>query len=164
MVASATNYPYIPMNLKGVQMQDNEFSGKFISYLHRYGQIYIDKKIEPYGIGSGQFSFLVRLYHEDGVNQESLSNYLMIDKATTTRAIKKLFDEGYVIRKTDEKDKRSYLIFLTDKAKELEPEMKKIASEWENILFSGFDKNEREDIVNSLEIMFKNVSETMQDK
>jgi DNA-binding MarR family transcriptional regulator len=145
-------------------MHDNDFSGKFISYLHRYGQIYIDTKMEPYGIGSGQFSFLVQLYHEDGVNQDCLSNYLKIDKATTTRAIKKLVDKGYVIKKTDEKDRRSYRIFLTDKGKEIEPEMKKIASEWENILFSNLDKTQRETIISSLETMFKNVSKQMQDK
>jgi DNA-binding MarR family transcriptional regulator len=145
-------------------MHDNDFSGKFISYLHRYGQIYIDNKIAPYGIGSGQFSFLVQLYHEDGVNQECLSNYLKIDKATTTRAIKKLVDEGYVIKKTDEKDRRSYRIFLTDKGKEIEPEMKKIASQWENILFSNLDRPQREEIISSLETMFKKVSKQMQDK
>ncbi|WP_292467001.1 MarR family transcriptional regulator [Methanolobus sp.] len=145
-------------------MCNNDFSGKFISYLHRYGQIYIDKKIEPYGIGSGQFSFLMRLYHEDGVNQEYLSNYLKMDKATTTRALKKLVDKGYVFKKIDEGDRRSYMIFLTDKGKKLEPDMKKIASEWEDILLSGFDKSQRKDIMNSLEMMFKNVSEIMQDK
>jgi DNA-binding MarR family transcriptional regulator len=142
-------------------MCDNEFSGKFISYLHRYGQIYIEKKIKLYGIGSGQFSFLVRLYQEDGVNQESLSNYLKIDKATTTRAIKKLVDEGYVFKKIDERDKRSYLIFITDKGKKLEPEMKKIAKEWDNILLSGFDESQRKDLMHSLETMFDNVSKVM---
>lgn len=142
-------------------MCDNQFSGKFISYLHRYGQIYIDKKIKLYGIGSGQFSFLVRLYQEDGVNQESLSNYLKIDKATTTRAIKKLVDEGYVFKKIDERDRRSYLLFITDKGKKLEPEMKNIAIEWDNILLSGFDERQRKDLMHSLETMFDNVSKIM---
>jgi len=60
---------------------DQEFIGKAISYLYRYGQIYIGKKIEPYGIGSGQFPFLMRLYREDGINQESLSDYLKLIRA-----------------------------------------------------------------------------------
>lgn len=145
-------------------MCESEFIGKFISYLHRYGQIYIEKKMEPYGLGSGQFSFLMRLYQDDGINQENLSSYLKIDKATTTRAIKKLVDGGYVFRQVDEKDRRSYRIFLSDKGKKLEPEMKKIASQWEDILLSDFDESQRKDIMNSLEMMFKNISEIMQDK
>lgn len=143
------------------EMYKKEFIGKPISYLYRYEQIFIGKKIEPYGIGSGQFPFLMRLYHEDGINQESLSDYLKIDKGTTARAIQKLVDEGYVLRQRDEKDRRSYRIFLSEKAKKLEPDMKKIASEWEDILFSGFDDNQRKEITNSLEIMFENVLKTM---
>lgn len=138
-----------------------EFIGKPISYLYRYEQIYIGKKIKPYGIGSGQFPFLMRLYHEDGINQENLSDYLKIDKGTTARAIQKLVDEGYVFRQRDEKDRRSYRIFLSEKAKKLESDMKKIASEWENILFSSFDDSQRKEVTNSLEIMFENVLKIM---
>jgi DNA-binding MarR family transcriptional regulator len=142
-------------------MCGKEFIGKEISYLYRYEQIYIAKKIEPYGIGSGQFPFLMRLYREDGVNQESLSDYLKIDKGTTARAIQKLVDEGYVFRQRDEKDRRSYRIFLSEKAKKLEPDMKIIASEWEDILFSSFDDSQKREITNSLEIMFENVLKIM---
>lgn len=138
-----------------------EFIGKAISYLYRYEQIYIGKKIEPYGIGSGQFPFLMRLYHHDGVNQESLSDYLKIDKGTTARAIQKLIDEGYVVRQRDEEDKRAYRIFLSEKAKKLEPDMKKIAADWEDILFSSFDDSQRREITNSLETMFENVLKIM---
>lgn len=138
-----------------------EFIGKAISYLYRYEQIYIGKKTESYGIGSGQFPFLMRLYNQDGINQESLSDYLKIDKGTTARAIQKLIDEGYVFRQRDEKDKRSYRIFLSEKAKKLEPDMKKIVAEWEDILFTGFDDSRRIEIKNSLEIMFENVLKIM---
>ncbi|WP_053010687.1 MarR family winged helix-turn-helix transcriptional regulator [Methanosarcina barkeri] len=143
------------------EMYHNEFIGKFISFLYRYEQIFIGKKIEPYGIGSGQFPFLMRLYLEDGINQESLSSHQKIDKGTTTRAIQKLVDEGYVFRQRDKKDRRSYRIFLTEKGKKLEPEMKKIASEWEEILFSSFDDNQRREIKNALGIMFETISQRM---
>ena len=133
---------------------DKEFIGKAISYLYRYGQIYIGKKIEPYGIGSGQFPFLMRLYREDGINQESLSDYLKIDKGTTARAIQKLVDEGYVFRQRDEKDRRSYRVFLTEKGKKLEPDMK---NSFRVGRFSlSFDDRQRREITNSLEIMFEN--------
>lgn len=144
------------------EMCGKEFIGKSISYLYRYEQIFNwKKKLQPYGIGSGQFPFLMRLYREDGINQESLSDYLKIDKGTTTRAIQKLVDEDYVFRQRDEKDKRSYRVFLTEKGKKLEPDMKKIVSDWEDILFSGFNDSQRREIKNSLGIMFENVSRIM---
>lgn len=148
-------------NSHSKELCGKEFIGKAISYLYRYEQIFIGKKIEPYGIGSGQFPFLMRLYREDGINQESLYDYLKIDKGTTARAIQKLVDEGYIFRQRDEKDRRSYRVYLTEKGKKMEPDMKKIASEWEDILFSSFDDSQRREITNSLEIMFENVLKIM---
>ncbi|WP_394325984.1 MarR family winged helix-turn-helix transcriptional regulator [Methanosarcina horonobensis] len=75
--------------------------------------------------------------------------------------MQKLVDEGYVFRQRDEKDRRSYRVFLTEKGKKLEPDMKRIASEWEDILFSGFDDSQRKNITNSLGIMFENVLKIM---
>lgn len=138
---------------------EKEFIGKLISFLYRYEQIYIGKQIEPYGFGSGQFPFLMRLYQEDGINQETLSEHQKLDKGTTTRAIQKLVDEGYVFRERDEKDKRSYRIFLTEKGKKVEPDMKKIASDWENIIFSNFDDSQKKELMKLLRIMFENVAQ-----
>lgn len=61
-------------------------------------------------------------------------------------------------RQRDKEDKRSYRIFLSEKGKRLEPYMKKIASEWNDILLFSFDDSQKKEIINSLEIMFGNVS------
>ncbi|WP_305063863.1 MarR family winged helix-turn-helix transcriptional regulator [Methanococcoides sp.] len=142
-------------------MHDKEFIGKYISYFHRYAQIYIEKELKPYDIGSGQFGFLMHLYKMNGVNQETLSQTIKVDKATATRAIKKLIEEGYVFRQSDKEDRRSYLVFLTEKGRAIEPDMKKIAAKWENILLSDFDDSQRKFIMDLLEKMFKNVSKIM---
>ena len=98
-------------------MSDTPFIGKLISFLYRYSQMYLDKELAPYHIGSGQFYILMPLYKNDGMNQESLSQSISIDKAAITRAIQKLMKEGYVIRQRNEEDRRSYHIFLTEKGK-----------------------------------------------
>lgn len=147
---------------KGERMSNKEFIGKFISFLYRYSQIYLDKKLEPYHIGSGQFYLLMPIFKTNGMNQESLSRSIKVDKATVTRAIQKLVDEGYVIRQRDEEDRRSYRIFLTEKGRAIEPGVKKIALEWEKILLSGFDEDRQNMIVDSLDGMIKNVSGIME--
>lgn len=135
--------------------------GKFLSFLYRYNQIYLDKKLEPYRIGSGQFYLLMPIFKTNGMNQESLSRSIKVDKATVTRSLQKLVDEGYVFRQRDEEDRRSYHIFLTEKGRAAEPAMKKIAHEWEDILFSGFDPDRKNVIMNSLAEMTRNVSRQM---
>jgi len=143
-------------------MSNKGFIGKFVSFLYRYNQMYLDKELRPYNIGPGQFYLLMPLFKKDGVNQESLVQSINLDKANVTRAVQKLVEEGYVFRQRNDDDRRSYRIFLTDKGRAIEPGLKKIASEWENILLSNFDSDQRQTIVNSFEDMIKNVSRIME--
>jgi len=142
-------------------MSDTPFIGKLISFLYRYSQMYLDKELAPYRIGSGQFYILMPLYKNDGINQESLSQSISINKAAVTRAIQKLINEGYVYRQRSEEDKRSYHIYLTEKGRQIEPHINQIALKWEDILLSEFDSACRNLIVNSLGDMIENVSRIM---
>ncbi len=142
-------------------MDDEEFIGKYISYLHRYAMIFLENELKPYNIGYGQFTFLMHLYKTDGVNQEKLSRIIKVNKATATRAIKNLVEGNYVIRQRDEEDKRSYNIFLTEKGRSIEPDMTKIAEKWQNILLSDFSDNQRKEVIILLGKMAKNVTKKM---
>ena len=83
--------------------------GKWISVLYRIGHsFFFDELFEKYGIGSGNFGYLMCLYREDGVLQDSLTKKLNVDKATTTRALIKLESLGYISRMSDPDDKRAY--------------------------------------------------------
>lgn len=121
-----------------------EALGKYISILYRQGNAFLTKKYSKYNIGSGQYMFLIQLYANDGLGQEELSSRLNIDKGTTARAIKKLQNEGYIIRETDEDDKRAYKIFLTEKAKEIKEDFFQILGQWNDILTSGLTAEEVE--------------------
>lgn len=140
-------------------MSNKEFLGKYIAFIYRDSQRYLDKELEKYRIGSSQFYILMPLFKADGVNQESISRSIKVDKASVTRSIKKLIDEGYVIRKNDEEDKRSYRVFLTEKARMIESEIFKIAMLWEEILLSGFDEEKQKLIADSLKEISGNVSQ-----
>ena len=117
--------------------------GRIISRIHRFTHIHINSELASFNIGIGQLHFLMKLYHNDGLNQESLAHFLQTDKATSARAIKKLEEEGYVTRKKDESDKRAYKIYLTKKAKELEPEIRNVTRKWTNTLLTDFNNEEK---------------------
>lgn len=106
--------------------------GKYIGEIHRASSMYFSKKFNKFGIGTGQYLFLLNLYKRDGVTQEELTEELKLDKATTARAIKKLEDEGYVTRVKKENDKRAYKLELTERAKEIREEVYLILDEWES--------------------------------
>lgn len=119
--------------LKEGEMINNEreLIGRYISQIHRKGSSFITKEISKFGIGSGQIMFLMQLYKKDGISQEELSENLKIDKGTTCRAIKKLEEEEFLIRVKDENDKRAYKLYLTEKSKDMEKNVKSVLYEWE---------------------------------
>ena len=132
-----------------VKCKSNRQIGKYISLLHRKGSIFINRELSNYGIGSGQFMFLLELYIQDGRNQEELSERLKIDKGTTARALKKLEEQGFITRLKDECDKRSNKIYLTQKAKDVQENVYDILDEWNKKLRESLSKEE-EDIVEKL--------------
>ena len=131
--------------------------GKYISQLYRRGGAFIAKGMEQYNIGQGQFMFLLELYINDGRNQEELSKILKIDKGTTARAIKKLEEEGYIIRCKDENDKRSNIIYLTQKGKDIKDNIYSVLDEWERKINEHLDDNERELMIDLLKKVCSNI-------
>ncbi len=102
------------------------------------------KELEAYRVGSGQFEFLLVLYHRDGVSQETLAKILKVSKATSARAIQNLEKEGYVYRERDENDLRAYRVYLTEKGKEMRDIILNKLIYFLDILFSDFTLEEKE--------------------
>lgn len=137
-----------------MNISKDQSMASYISSFYRLGASFLSKEYKDYGIGSGQYQFLFSLYLEDGVSHDKLTEKMSVDKATTTRAIMKLEEEGYVKRVLDENDKRKYKIFLTDKAIEKKKEILGIGRDWEQRLIGCLDTEE----IKCLEYIFKKMS------
>ncbi|SCZ08393.1 MarR family winged helix-turn-helix transcriptional regulator [Alkaliphilus peptidifermentans] len=138
-------------------MENHVNIGKYISYIYRTSQGYISRELEEFGVGSGQYTILLTLYKKDGINQEELSNIVKVDKATIGRAIQKLTDGGFVIRKRNPLDQRSYCVYLTDKGWELQPMIYKTLSNWMETLLKDFSDEEINKAQELLKKMFQNL-------
>ncbi len=126
-------------------MLTKEPIGKLISYLHRQNQKMLVKQLVPYGIGGGgQHTFLKLILARPGITQDQLTNELKFDKATTTRSVKQLMESGYVERRVDPNDRRSYLLYPTPKALEFSPVLQSILNKF-NKEFARNLTNEEED-------------------
>lgn len=118
--------------------------GRWISILNRHCHIYITKNLKNYNLGCGQYSFLLALYKNNGISQDTLSELLSIDKGTTAKAVKKLEDEGYIRREVDPEDRRAYKLYTTEKALELQPYIHEVLDNCNHILSMGFTEEEKE--------------------
>ncbi|WP_407355322.1 MarR family winged helix-turn-helix transcriptional regulator [Methanolobus sp. WCC5] len=139
-------------------LKKHESIGRDISHLFRSINIYLSKELEPYGIGSGQFPFFMRLLHQDGVSQETLASSLRYDRATITRSVNKLEEMGYVTRKRDPCDKRAYCIYLTDKGREMDNVLISISVRLNDTLLRGFSDKEKAMFISLVEKAAMNIS------
>lgn len=130
--------------------------GKLVSSIYWHTQSYIEKKLKDYNIGIGEIPILMELSHKGSINQKDLTKELHINKATTSREIKKLIAKGYVKRRREEEDKRNYIISLTEKGREIVPIIKKVLKEWREKILKGFSRDERKFILNALEKVIEN--------
>ena len=125
-----------------MKLYETEGIGRYIGHFHRLGAVFLTKEYEKYGIGVGQYQFLILLYLKDGISHDDLTEKAAVDKANTTRAIKKLESAGYVRLELNDSDKRKYKIYLTEKALELKDELLKISYEWEKQLLQPLNSEE----------------------
>ncbi|WP_438350550.1 MarR family winged helix-turn-helix transcriptional regulator [Paenibacillus sp. FA6] len=121
----------------------SESIGRWISLLHRYGNVYMNEQLKEYQLGAGQYQFLAVLYEHEGISQDEIAQLLKMDKGTTARAIAKLEKEGYVERKTFSVDKRIKKLYLTDKAHAFKSKLTSILSGWSSITTKDLSVDEQ---------------------
>lgn len=122
--------------------KSNEYFGRYISILYRQANVFYSKELSKFGIGAGQYIFMIHLYKNDGINQEELSELVNIDKGTTAKAIKKLEELGYIERNRDLDDKRVNRIYLTKKSFDIKKEFLASLEKWEGMLTSNLSSEE----------------------
>lgn len=132
--------------------------GQIISIINRYGQIYLAHICKDLDLhGSGQVRIILNLSTKrGGVSQEKLAKDLLVDKATISRMIRPLVDNGMVFRCSNPSDKRAYLIRLTPKAEAAIPEIKKRIQGWTEILSKGLSGEEQDRLFKDLQRMMNN--------
>ena len=116
---------------------------KYISIIQRNTQKYYDIRLQEDHIGSGQQFFILRIAENEGLTMYELSKLGQFDKGTTSKAVQKLEEEGYVSVKIDEKDKRIRRIYTTEKAQKLIHKIYHIRDSWVHDITASFSEEER---------------------
>ena len=126
-------------------MEKHREIGKYISILQRLHNMFYANQLSSYQIGCGQQFFLLQIFYHPGMNLQELALNGHYDKATATRAVKKLEEEGYVRTEVEEEDKRVRRIYVTDHAKPVVDRTLECVDEWAEIILEGFTGREREE-------------------
>lgn len=130
--------------------------GRYTSVLYRYTQIMVNDMLKPYGLGSGQYLFLIALSKNSGISQKDLTVLLNVDKATTAKALSKLENRHYIYRSKNSEDRRYYKIFLTQKGLDFMPILRGHLGQVSDILSNGMSEDEKKLTVQLMEVMIEN--------
>lgn len=78
-----------------------------------------DAVLEEYGFGRAHHRVLHFVNRNPGLRVANLLDILKITKQSLARVLKQLIDEGFVVQRAGEKDRRARLLYLTAKGQRL---------------------------------------------
>ena len=113
--------------------------GKQINILVRQFNLYLNHELTELNVSATEILYLASLYKEDGLTQDELASEYLVDKAAVARTVSKMEDKGLITRKDNPKNRRKKQLFLTEKARKIKPELKKVQDRWLKIMTEDED-------------------------
>lgn len=105
---------------------------------------YYESRLSPFGLTPPQYFVLRALWRGDGITLGELGQIVSLDSSTLTGVVDRLERSGDVERRANPEDRRSVLLFLTAKARELEALIPRLVDELDANLRRPFSPEEME--------------------
>ena len=127
-------------------MDDNQVfeNAPIIAWIHNISknQIkYLNSQISNLNLGH-EIRYIMMIYDNPNCSQDDLVNIYSESKAKIAKSLKKLEDNGYIIRKVNPDNRRKYMLKTTPKGNELVPKLIKITKKWQKEV--GIDNDDYE--------------------
>ena len=108
----------------------------------RCGVQYRADRLSPLGLKSCHASYLMEICAFPGISQDGLARRLYINKSNVARQAAVLEEEGFIIRKPSEVDKRVMELYPTEKALAALPQIRQILRSWEATITEDLTQEE----------------------
>ncbi len=116
-----------------------------VSKIKQLGDRIFEKILAKRGIeafNGAQGRILYVLFQEDGVPIKTVSEKCGLAITSLTTMLERMEKGGLILRRQDSADKRKTLLFLTDKARNLEQDYIAVSEEMGDIYYQGFTADE----------------------
>lgn len=132
---------------------------RYIGTLSRAINSTADTKYKEFNLKKGQYLFITRICENPGINFIDLSNMLKVDKTTTTKAVKKLIEIGYINKEQDTNYRKGYKLTPTEKALEIYKKIMKEEAKQLEISFQGFSEEQKKLATDLVKKMSENIED-----
>lgn len=111
-----------------------------------------------------QLSLLLAVRRTPGIRVNELAQLMQLSAPTVSVGLRKLEDEGWVRREPDPQDKRSFHLYLTDKAKNFAKRVQDFERKQTEVFLSGLSTEEQAQLVHLLDKAITRLEEQAQTK
>ena len=143
-------------------MQDNIYLDKqdtnakliyTLGFLWSDVNVKIDKALKPYNMNSAKFNILMIIKHvggEEGVQQNFISDKLLVTPSNITKMLDKLETEEFITRNDKKNDRRVKIIKITKKGSKL---LDEVWQEYKNVICEIAPKQTEENKLQLLQML-----------
>ena len=125
-----------------------------ITKIAREAETLVLRTLREEGVGTAEIDLIHALRHNPGCTQAALAELLHADKAAIARRTKNLEAKGYLIRKDAPNDRRSQLLYPTEKAESLKSSKAEIEAAFYAYLTSTLPQEEAAAFAASLDKLY----------
>jgi MarR family transcriptional regulator for hemolysin len=112
----------------------------------------LDERLRPLGLSQARWIILLQLSrHGDGVAQKTLAERVGIEGPTLVRLLDRMTEDGWLERRESEADRRCKTVHMTDKARDVIEEIRKVATALRTELLAGTKPEELETMLRILQ-------------
>ncbi len=113
-----------------------------ITKIAREAEKLVLRTLREKGVGTAEIDLIHALRHNPGCTQAALAEILHADKAAIARRTKNLEGKGYLVRRSAPQDRRSQLLYPTEKAESLKASKAEIEAAFYEYLTSALTAQE----------------------
>lgn len=128
------------------------------SVIVRYSRSFLEKRLKQYDVSFNEQIMLMYISKKEHINQDNIAKNFITDKGTVAKAIKKLEEKGFIIRKENPSNKRENIITLSTKGQDIICYMNKLLIEWQEIVFKDFSEEEIDQMKKLAGKILKNIA------
>ena len=126
-----------------------------ITKIAREAEKLVLRTLRETDVGTAEIDLIHALRHNPGCTQAALAELLHADKAAIARRTKNLETKGYLVRRDAPNDRRSQLLYPTEKAERLKASKAEIEASFYEYLVSFLNAEEAASFAAMLEKLYK---------
>lgn len=139
-------------------MEIQNILGYLLNTSARFIKRRMDKSLDSFNLTTPQWAILKLLYNKNELTQAQIAYELKADRATTGTIILNLYEKEYIHKVIDKNDRRSYIISLTQKAKDIIKQIELIVNNITNEALEGVSEEEVKVLYDTLKQIINNLA------